>query len=58
MTYAPRQLHEEIAYVAYHFHWSLAELLDLEHLRRRAFIREIASINSRLNQLAKGDGEL
>lgn len=55
MTYAPRQLHEEIAYVAYHFHWSLAELLDLEHLRRRAFIAQIASINTRLNQLAKGE---
>jgi hypothetical protein len=55
MTYAERQLHEEIAYVAYHFHWSLAELLDLEHFARRVFITQIASINRRLNQLAKGE---
>lgn len=55
MTYAAGQLHEEIAYVAFHFHWSLNELLDLEHMRRRAFVREIASINTRLNQLAKGE---
>ena len=55
MTYAPVQLHEEIAYVAYHFHWSLNELLDLEHMRRRAFIMQIAGINTRLNQLAKGE---
>ena len=53
MTYAAGQLHEEIAYVA--FHWSLNELLDLEHMRRRAFVREIASINTKLNQLAKGE---
>jgi hypothetical protein len=55
VTYAPRQLHEEIAYVAYHFHWSLTELLDIEHLERRAYIMQIASINNRLNQLAKGE---
>ena len=53
MTYAAGQLHEEIAYVAYHFHWSFNELLDLEHLRRQAFVREIAKINTRLNELAK-----
>lgn len=55
MTYAPGQLYEEIAYVAYHFHWSLAELLDMEHLDRRTYVREIAKINNRLNELAKGD---
>ena len=29
MTYAPDRLHEEVAYVAYHFHWGLDALLDL-----------------------------
>lgn len=28
MTYATDRLHEEIAYVAYHFHWSLEAILD------------------------------
>ncbi|HVM10569.1 MAG TPA: DUF6760 family protein [Acidimicrobiales bacterium] len=57
MTYAASQLHEEIAYVAFHFHWSLNELLDLEHMRRRAFVHEIANLNNRLNQLAKGEDQ-
>jgi hypothetical protein len=53
VTYAVEQLYEEIAYVAYHFHWAHEELIDLEHLRRKVFVREIAKINHRLNELAK-----
>lgn len=53
MTYASAQLFEEIAYVAYHFHWDHAEIIDLEHFRRRRFVQEIAKINQRLNDLAK-----
>ena len=47
MTYAPDRLHEEVAYVAYHFHWSLDELLDLEHADRRRFVDEISRLNAR-----------
>ncbi len=57
MTYAVEQLFEEIAYVAYHFHWAHEELIDLEHLRRKAFVREIAKINQRLNELAKQEAD-
>jgi hypothetical protein len=53
VTYAVSQLFEEIAYVAYHFHWDHGEIIDLEHFRRRQFVREIAKINKRLNDLAK-----
>lgn len=48
--YAPARLYEEIAYVAYHFHWSLDDILDMDHLMRRKFINEIASINRRLSE--------
>ena len=47
MTYAADRLYEEVAYVAYHFHWSLAEILDLEHPVRRRFVAEIGRINGR-----------
>ncbi len=47
MTYAADRLYEEVAYVAYHFHWSLEELLDLEHPVRRRFAEEIDRINRR-----------
>ena len=50
MTYATDQLYSEVAYVAYHFHWSLDELLDLEHPIRRQFIDEIAQMNRRVNE--------
>jgi hypothetical protein len=43
------ELYEEIAYIAYHFHWPLRELLDLEHAERRRWAEEIAQINQRLN---------
>ena len=50
MTYATDRLFEEVAYVAYHFHWSFEEILELEHADRRRFVEEIASINRRLNE--------
>jgi hypothetical protein len=47
VTYAPEQLYTEVAYVAYHFHWSREEILDLEHPERRRFVEEIAALNTR-----------
>ncbi len=48
MTYAPDRLYEEVAYVAYHFHWPLDHILDLEHPLRRRFVDEIGRINRRI----------
>jgi hypothetical protein len=48
VTYAPDRLYEEVAYIAYHFHWSLDDLLDLEHAERRRFATEIGRINNRI----------
>jgi len=39
VTYASHRLYREVAYVAYHFHWSLDEILDLEHPLRQDFVR-------------------
>ncbi len=50
LTYDSDRLFEEVAYIAYHFHWSLAEILDLEHPLRRRFVDEIARINRRLTE--------
>jgi hypothetical protein len=47
VTYATERLLEEVAYVAYHFHWSFEELLDLEHPVRRRFVEEIDRLNRR-----------
>lgn len=35
------RLYEEITYLAYHLHWALDDILDLEHGERRRFVSEI-----------------
>jgi hypothetical protein len=50
VTYAVERLHEEIAYVAYHFHWPRDAILDLTHQERQRWVREIARINTRINE--------
>ena len=50
MTYAPDRLYQEVAYVAYHFHWGLDDILDLEHPERQRFVTEIARINTRMSE--------
>lgn len=42
-------LHEEVAFVSYHFHWPLESVLELEHEERRRWVQEISSINQRMN---------
>ncbi|MFC4055817.1 DUF6760 family protein [Actinomadura syzygii] len=46
VTYPPDRLHREIAYIAYHFHWSLEEIMNLEHPDRRRYVTQIASLVS------------
>ena len=50
MTYATDRLYEEVAYVAFHFHWPLEEILDLEHPERQRFVEEIGRLNRRLSR--------
>ena len=50
MTYAPDRLLEEVAYVAYHLHWSFEELLDLEHSDRQRIVAEIDQLNRRAQE--------
>jgi hypothetical protein len=49
-AYATERMFEEIAYVAFHLHWPLDEILDLEHPLRQRFVEEIGRINRRLAQ--------
>ena len=47
--YPLERLHEEVAYIAYHLHWPLEEVLALEHADRRLWVEQVAAINVRLN---------
>lgn len=48
------QLHEEVAYIAYHFHWPPEAILMMEHRDRQLWAEQIAAINRRLNEAAEG----
>jgi len=50
MRYPSEALTEEVAYVAYHFHWALEDILNLEHGERHRWIEAISKINERLNK--------
>ncbi|MBN1174347.1 MAG: hypothetical protein JXA67_19415 [Micromonosporaceae bacterium] len=50
MTYAADRLHTEAAYIAYYFHWSLDDILDLEHADRHRYVEEIARMNTQITR--------
>ena len=50
LGYPVERLYEEVAYVAYHFHWPPVAILEMDHAGRQQWVREIAKINERLNQ--------
>ena len=50
MTYAIDQIFEEVAYVAYYFHWELDKILDLPHSLRVRFIEEIGRIHRQMGE--------
>ena len=52
MGYPSERLFEEVAYIAYHFHWAQEQIFQLEHRDRQRWVAEIARINQRLT-----DGE-
>lgn len=49
MAYPLDQLYEEMAFIAYHLHWSHTEVMSLEHEERKRWCEEISKINRRLS---------
>lgn len=43
------RLYEEVAFIAYHFHWSYEEIIDMEHRERQRWVDEISKINRNLS---------
>jgi len=48
------RIYEEVAFIAYHFHWSQEDVMNMEHRERRRWCEEISKINKRLNETMKG----
>jgi len=40
---------KEVAFVAYHFHWESDRILEMSHRERHIWVKEISSINDRIN---------
>lgn len=49
MSYPLENVLKEVAFVAYHFHWSRDEILDMAHKERHAWVKEISAINEKIN---------
>lgn len=54
LSYPLSKLYQEVAYIAYHFHWSLEGILGMEHKERQVWIREISEINREINDTRMG----
>ncbi len=50
IRYPLEQAREEVAFIAYHFHWEREALMSLSHLERRRWVEEISRINQRVNE--------
>jgi hypothetical protein len=51
--YPLERLHEEVAFLAYYFHWPLQDILELEHGDRRRWVHQVSTINRRLREEAE-----
>jgi uncharacterized protein DUF6760 len=49
VSYPVDNLVDEVAFVAYHFHWQHDDVMALEHADRRRWVSAISSINERMN---------
>ena len=49
--YPLKALYQEVAFIAYHFHWPQDQIMNLEHVERRRWVDEISSINQRMNEV-------
>lgn len=49
------QLFEEVAYLAYYFHWPHDQIMGMEHRDRMQWIAEITRINRSVNESNQED---
>ncbi|MHC1754026.1 MAG: DUF6760 family protein [Methanosarcina sp.] len=44
LGYPLDQLHQEVALIAFHFHWSYEEIMYMEHQERHEWVQEIVRL--------------
>ena len=50
ITYPAARLLEEVAFIAYYFHWPREDILLLPHAERQEWCQQITSINKAMNK--------
>ncbi len=50
VRYPLDRLYQEVAYVAYHFHWSPDDIMAMPHKLRHHWAKEIGRINEKINK--------
>jgi hypothetical protein len=53
LSYPPEAIWQEVAYLAYHLHWTLDDLLDLEHLDRVRLVRAVGRLDEHARREAR-----
>jgi hypothetical protein len=48
VAYPIDRVRDEVAFVAYHMHWSLEEILDLSHRERVEWVGQVSKINKKI----------
>ena len=49
VLYPQDRLYEEMSFLGYYLHWSLDDLMGMEHRERRRWCQEISAINRKLS---------
>jgi hypothetical protein len=47
--YPQDRLYQEMSFLAYYLHWSLDEVMNLDHRERRRWCREVSAINKKVS---------
>jgi hypothetical protein len=50
MRYPSDQLFEEVAYLAYYFHWPYDQIMQFEHTERQRWVAELGRMNRRIDE--------
>ncbi len=49
ISYPLDRIYEEVAFIAFHFHWSPDDIMNMEHRERLKWCEEVSKINKKLN---------
>ena len=54
--YPLEELSKEVAFLAYYFHWSKDEIMELSHLERRRWVEQVSRLNKEINESQDAQG--